>query len=81
MQALGMVRISENTKSSVSKTEGVLDGTWARAVLMNIFYRTDIYILQCIYYIVLQYMYILQDRVCIFFLNFTGCERRMHLLI
>ena len=27
MQALGSVRISENTKSSVSKTEGVLDGS------------------------------------------------------
>ena len=29
MQALGFDRISEDTKSTVSKTEGVLDGTWA----------------------------------------------------
>ena len=26
---LGLVRISRNMKSTISKTEGVLDGTWA----------------------------------------------------
>ena len=29
MQALGLVRISKNMKSTVSKSEGELDGTWA----------------------------------------------------
>ena len=29
MQALGLVRILKNTKSTIPKTEGVLDGTWA----------------------------------------------------
>ena len=29
MQALGFDRISEGTKSTVPKTEGVLGGTWA----------------------------------------------------
>ena len=28
MQALGLVRIPKNTKATVSKTKGVLDGTW-----------------------------------------------------
>ena len=35
MQALCLVSISKNPKSSFSETEGVLDGTWARCAMTN----------------------------------------------
>ena len=36
MQALGLVKISKNRKSTVSETEGVLDETWAILLLFFI---------------------------------------------
>ena len=42
MQALGLVRISKNTKSNISKTEGVLDGTRAK-ISQNVHNRTELH--------------------------------------